>query len=264
MKWLPFVKQVSLIRKINLGPLLSALHFLTTIPLLPERPYSDDEFGKAVGFFPIVGLIIGGILVLIQSLLNMVFPETVIAAVLIVSWLAITGALHLDGLLDSFDGLLGGRDKVSRLEIMKDERVGAFGFAAGVSLILIKFSVLLSLLGTQMSISGLILAPTLGRWSLTLAIAYFPYAREHGLGRNIKYKSTWWQITLATGTSMLVAWFIHQWMGLVIMLTVALIVWLCARFTIKRISGLTGDIYGAICEITELVVLLMLVIQWNY
>lgn len=247
-----------------MGPLLSALHFLTTIPLLPERPYSDDEFGKAVGFFPLVGLIIGGILVLIQFLLSMVFPETVIAAALIVSWLAITGALHLDGLLDSFDGLLGGRDKISRLEIMKDERIGAFGFAAGVSLILVKFSVLSSLVDTPMSITGLILAPTLGRWSLTLAISFYPYVREHGLGRSIKDKSTWQQIVLATGTSILVAFFICHWMGLAIMLAVALVVWLCARFSMKRISGLTGDIYGAICEITELVVLLLLVIQWNF
>jgi adenosylcobinamide-GDP ribazoletransferase len=247
-----------------LGPLLSALHFLTIIPLLPERPYSNDEFGRAVGFFPLVGLIIGGILVLIQFLLSMVFPEIVIAVLLLVSWLAITGAIHLDGLLDSFDGLLGGRERVSRLEIMKDERIGAFGFAAGVSLILIKFSVLSSLVGTPASITGLILAPTLGRWSLTLAIFFFPYARDHGLGRNVKDRSTWRQIALATGTSILVASFIYQWMGLVIMLAVALVVWLCARFTIKRISGLTGDIYGAICEITELVVLLLLVIQWNY
>jgi len=246
-----------------LGPLLSALHFLTTIPLLPERPYSDGEFGKAVGFFPLVGVIIGGILVLIQFLLSMVFPETVIAAALIVSWLAITGALHLDGLLDSFDGLLGGRDKVSRLEIMKDERIGAFGLAAGISLILIKFSVLSSLIGTSISLVGLMLAPTLGRWSLTLAIVFFPYARENGLGKAVKDRSTWRQIFLATGTSILVASFFYQWMGLVIMLAVALVVWLCARFAIKRISGLTGDIYGAICEITELVVLLMLVIQWN-
>jgi adenosylcobinamide-GDP ribazoletransferase len=243
--------------------LLSALHFLTTIPLLPERPYSDDEFGRAVGLFPLVGLMIGGILILIQFLLGMVFPEIVIAAVLLVSWLAITGALHLDGLLDSFDGLLGGRDQVSRLEIMKDERVGAFGFVAGVSLILVKFSVLTSLVGTPMFLPGLILAPTLGRWSLTLAISFFPYAREHGLGRDIKVKSTWRQIALATGISILVASFIYQWMGLVIMLAVAFVVWLFARFVMRRISGLTGDIYGAICEITELIVLLLLVVQWN-
>jgi adenosylcobinamide-GDP ribazoletransferase len=246
-----------------LGSLLSALHFLTTIPLLPERPYSDDEFGRAVGLFPLVGLIIGGILVLIQFLLSMVFPETVIAALILVSWLAITGALHLDGLLDSFDGLLGGRDEVSRLEIMKDERIGAFGFAAGVSLILVKYSVLSSLVDTPMSITGLILAPTLGRWSLTLAISFFPYAREQGLGRGVKDWSSWRQIVLATGTSILVASFFYQWMGLLILLAVALVVWICARFTMNRISGLTGDIYGAICEITELVVLILLVIQWN-
>ena len=121
-----------------------------------------------------------------------------------------------------------------------------------------------SLIVTPLSLTGLILAPTLGRWSLTLAIWYFPYAREQGLGRNVKDRSSWRQVALATGTSILVASLTYQWMGLVIMLAVALVVWLCARFAITRISGLTGDIYGAICEITELVVLLLLVIQWNY
>jgi len=148
-----------------LGPLLSALHFLTTIPLLPERPYSHEEFGRAVGFFPLVGLIIGGILVGINYLLGFVFPEMMVAALTLGCWLALTGALHLDGFLDSFDGLLGGYDETSRLKIMKDERVGAFGFAAGAILLLLKFVAIDSITGFPLSAISLLLAPTLGRWA---------------------------------------------------------------------------------------------------
>ena len=246
-----------------MGSLLSALHFLTTIPLLPERPYSHKEFGRAVGYFPLVGLLIGALVVGINYLAGFIFPESVAAAVTLVSWLVITGALHFDGFLDSFDGLLGGQDEASRLTIMKDERVGAFGFAAGASLILTKFAVLLSLTGGPMATVGLLLAPTLGRWSLSLAIVTFPYARATGLGRGVKDYASWRQVALATAIASLVALLTLQWMGLAVMGIAALVVWLCARFTMRRIPGLTGDIYGAICEIIELVVLLLLVINWK-
>jgi len=246
-----------------LGPLLSALHFLTTIPLLPERPFSQEEFGRSVGYFPLVGVIIGGLLFGISYLSGIIFPEAVVAALILTSWLALTGTLHLDGFLDAFDGLLGGRDASTRLEIMKDERVGAFGFAAGMSLILLKYVALLSIVGGSMPTIGLLLAPTLGRWSISLAIVIFPPAREDGLGRGIKDYASWRQVVIATGTATLIAIITIQWIGIAVMGIVALVVWLCARFTMQRIPGLTGDIYGAICEITELVVLLFLIINWN-
>ena len=146
--------------KESLGALLSALHFLTTIPLLPQRPYSHAEFGRAVGFFPLVGLLIGGILAGLNALLKLAFPPAVAAALTLTAWVALTGALHLDGLLDSLDGLLGGHDAATRLEIMKDERVGAFGFAGGVLLLLVKFAALNDLPAAQM-LPALILAPVL-------------------------------------------------------------------------------------------------------
>jgi adenosylcobinamide-GDP ribazoletransferase len=237
---------------------------LTAIPLLPERPYSHEEFGKAVGYFPLVGLIIGGILVGINYLLAFIFPEMLVAALTLGCWLALTGVLHLDGFLDSFDGLLGGHDETSRLEIMKDERVGAFGLAAGVVLLLSKFAAIYAANSFSLSVMCLLLAPTLGRWSLSLAIVVFPYARERGLGRGVKDFATWKQVTMASIIALLVALIIAQWIGLIIMGIVALVVWLCARFTMQRIPGLTGDIYGAICEIAEFVVLLFFLVNWPF
>jgi adenosylcobinamide-GDP ribazoletransferase len=239
-----------------MGALLSAFHFLTTIPLLPKRPYSHEEFGRAVGFFPLVGLVIGGILLGVHYLLSLVFPPSVVVTLILVTWLALTGALHLDGFLDTCDGLLGGYDEDSRLEIMRDERIGAYAFAGGVMLLLIKFTTLGAVTNLM---AALLLAPTLGRWSLSLAIVAFPYAREKGLGRGVKDHATWRQVLLATVMTLLVAFFTAQWLGLVVVGIVSIVIWLCARFTMKRIPGLTGDIYGAICEITELVVLLLLI-----
>ena len=245
-----------------MGPFLSALHFLTTFPLLLERPYSDEEFGKAVGYFSLVGLIIGGVLLGINYLLGFVFSRMVVSALTLACWLALTGALHLDGFLDSFDGLLGGYDEASRLEIMKDERVGAFGLSAGFILLLLKFMAIDAADSFSLTATSLLLAPTLGRWSLSLAIVAFPYAREEGLGKGVKDHATWRQFVLATVMALLVALLTVQWLGLAIMAIVVLVVWIWARFTMQRIPGLTGDIYGAICEIIELIVLLILIARW--
>jgi len=241
-----------------LGALISALHFLTTIPWLPHRPYSHKEMGRAVGIFPLVGLLIGAILVGVNYLLALIFPPSLVSALLLATWIALTGALHLDGFLDACDGLLGGHDVESHLEIMRDERIGAFAFAGGAMLLLIKF---IALDVTPETTSALWLAPVMGRWGMSLAIAFFPYARKKGLGRGFKDYTTWRQVALSTIIALAVAILAAQWLGLIVFGVTALTVWLCARFVMKRIPGLTGDIYGAICEIIEVVVLLALAVS---
>jgi adenosylcobinamide-GDP ribazoletransferase len=232
------------------------------MPLLPERPFSQEEFGKAVGFFPLVGTIIGVILVGINYLLGFVFPDMVVTALTLGCWIALTGALHLDGFLDTFDGLLGGSDPNNRLEIMTDERVGAFGFAAGVLLILLKFIALQAAGNFLQMAVALVLAPTIGRWCISVVIVAFPYARENGLGRGVKDFATWKQVVLATLTALAVVLLASQWLGLLVFGITALVILLFVRFTLKRIPGLTGDVYGAVCEITELLVLLLWIARW--
>ena len=105
------------------------------------------------------------------------------AALLLTLWIVLTGALHLDGFLDTCDGLLGGSDPGKRMEIMRDERVGAYALSGGALLLLIKFSTLASF-GAR--VDALLLAPVLGRWAMTLALTSFPYARSEGLGREMK------------------------------------------------------------------------------
>ena len=140
--------------------------------------------------------------------------------------------------------------------------MGAFGFSAGIGLLLTKYATLLPLYDESYLVVGLLLAPTVGRWSLSLAIVTFPYAREIGLGRDVKEFVTWRQVAFATIIALLVSFLTAQWYGIVIMGSVILVIWIFVRFTMQRIPGLTGDIYGAICEITELVVLLLLAAKW--
>jgi adenosylcobinamide-GDP ribazoletransferase len=237
--------------------LLAAFQFLTIAPPLIHRPFTKQEISGAVSFFPVVGAMLGVILALVDALLAFIAPPTARSALTLTTWVLLTGALHLDGFLDSCDGLLGGGTPDKRLEIMRDERVGAYALAGGILLLLLKFSALLSL--TQ-HWEALVLAPTLGRWGMSLAIFAFPYARPDGLGRSMKDGTGWLQIMIATLLTLVTAWYIGQFTGLVLVILAGVTLWIGARFTLRRIPGLTGDVYGALNEVIELVVLLALVV----
>jgi adenosylcobinamide-GDP ribazoletransferase len=237
-------------------PFLAALQFLTLVPPLVQRPFTAGELGRAVGYYPLVGLLIGVILAAANYALGLFLPSQVRAALVLTLWVLLSGALHLDGLLDACDGILGGFTPDKRLEIMRDERVGAFGLAGGFLLLLLKFTTLGVL---SNSAAALLLIPTLSRWGMSLALFCFPYAREKGLGRDIKDHTTWRQVLLASLITIAMAWFSTQWLGLLALLVAGLTTWAVAAFVLRRIPGLTGDIYGAINELIEVVLLVMLV-----
>jgi len=237
-----------------LVPPLAALQFLTVVPPIVRRPFTPAEIGRAVGWFPLVGIALGGLLVGLEWALSHLFPAHVCAVLVIASWVIVTGALHLDGLLDACDGLFGGHTPESRLHIMRDERVGAFGLAGGVLLLMLKVSALAiaARRGT-----ALLLAPTLGRWGMALAVVGFPYARPEGLGRTMKDHACLWDAALATTLALAVAWFAAGWLGLATTAGVGVATWVMARFVLARLPGLTGDTYGAICEVLEALILLL-------
>ena len=233
--------------------LLAAFQFLTTFPAVIKRAFTAQELGRAVGYFPIVGLALGGVLYGLGSGLQLIFPAQVVAICILAVWLLLTRALHFDGFLDTCDGLFGGFTPERRMEIMRDSRVGAFGVAGGGLLLLAKYAAIISL----PHLFGLMLAPVLGRWVLSLAIFTYPYARDKGMGRDMKDNVRWPQVILATVVSVLAAWTFAGWTGLLAFALAGIMLWLGARFILRRIPGLTGDSYGALCELAEISVLLL-------
>ncbi len=236
---------------------LVALQFLTVCPPILRRLFSAQEMGRAVGWYPLVGLVLGGIVAGGAALLERFFPQPLSAALTLALWVTLTGGLHIDGFLDACDGLLGGANPEKRMEIMRDHRIGAFAFIGGALLFLTKFSALVALKDTGWQFAALLLAPTLGRWAMALAVAGFPYARPAGLGREMKTHVTWRQVVLACTTALVAAWFLAYWHGLIALVVAVLALLGIAFFTLRRIPGLTGDIYGAVCELTELAVLIL-------
>jgi adenosylcobinamide-GDP ribazoletransferase len=237
-----------------LTALLVALQFLTISPSILKRDFTPRELGRATGFFPLVGLLIGVLLMAANLLLAHIFAAGIRAALVLALWILLSGGLHLDGFLDACDGLLGGFNAESRLEIMRDERIGAFALAGGVLLLLVKYAALITL---PVLSPALWLAPVLGRWGMTAAIYFFPYARPQGLGKAMKDHASHWEVLLASLIALASGVVSGNPRGLFACLLAAGIIWLGGHFTLQRIPGLTGDIYGALNELVEAAVLLV-------
>jgi len=243
--------------------ILSAFRFLTCIPLPYNGATDPRQLGASSAWFPLVGVFVGAMLILGNYLLEMIFNPSVVAALLITLVAILTGGLHLDGLMDTADGLMGAQEPARILEIMRDSRIGAMGVLAAVLSLLLKWTLLTSLLNANrdlVSTEGLLLIPTFGRWSMVYALYFFPYARaEVGLGRVFAEGAGLYQLSIASFTSLLVAWFFGGMIGIITLMGVIIVTVILSRGIAKRIGGMTGDTYGAINEMNEVVALLFLV-----
>lgn len=233
-----------------------AIQHLTIIPLSNSRPFDEIELGRSSMFFPLVGLILAILIIAIDWLAGSIFPTSVRPAIMIVSLILLTGGIHLDGFMDTADGVLSGRSRERKLEIMRDSRVGAFGVLALFCLLLLKYSLLASFTGNAIY-PPLIMMAVFGRGAMTLAIAKFPYAREEGLG-NIYLKYTGnFEIFVAGLISFVIAIACSGAGGLLLLLIIVIFACLICNYFRKILGGLTGDTYGALNEILEVLLLLI-------
>jgi adenosylcobinamide-GDP ribazoletransferase len=233
---------------------------LTSLPLPLAPKETVASLGPSAAYYPLVGLILGGILAGVGWVTYGFLPPGLAAAILLAVWVGLTGMLHLDGFMDSCDGLLPPRDRARRLEIMKDSRVGAFGVVAAILLLLVKFNALAGLpAGSRLP--ALVTVPVLARWSMTWTMARYPLARSVGMGVLFTAGLGWRQVGLASAVAGVVSLILLNWLGLLLLVATWLVATLIARLALARIGGLTGDLYGAICELVE-AVLLVVVVTW--
>ena len=238
----------------------AALEFLTLFPTPRRREMAANYRGQSLTYFPLVGLILGVILVGLHYGLNLLLPTSVVNALLIIALVILTGAHHLDGLVDTCDGVIAGKSKEERLAIMSDSRVGVFGIAAAVLLLLLKYVSLSS----APILPALLLMPTLSRWIMVSAIFTFPYAKSSGMGLAFKQGANWQRLTIATVIALVVAVLVLKLWGLVLMAALWLITFGIASYFRSRLGGLTGDNYGAINELAEVLVLLLIIPIWRF
>ena len=165
---------------------VAALRFLSVLPapgstLLFESDETEPFLVIGCEYFPLVGLLLAALLWLLVLILTPLVPQLALAALLVVGLVLLTGGLHLDGLMDTCDGLLGGSTRERKLEIMRDSRVGSFGVLGGACILLLKFALLASVSIHALPLALLLALPS-ARWAMVLALRIFPSARPTGLG----------------------------------------------------------------------------------
>ncbi|RAL25621.1 adenosylcobinamide-GDP ribazoletransferase [Thermoflavimicrobium daqui] len=241
-----------------MSSLFQAIAFFTRIPV-PTTNQKDD-FAKCAMWFPVVGLLLGGILALFDWLFSFCFPNWIRAVLDVGIWIYLTGGLHLDGLMDTADGLGSYRTRERILEIMHDSRVGAMGVLAAILLILLKVSSIASLpLGSLTSIS-LVMATLVSRFIAVWAIFIFPYVRKQGIGVEMKNNLTWIRFLFACLITLVASFLLVGWENFIILLFVGAFASVYAWRVQRRLGGLTGDVYGALIESSEVFILLIMIV----
>jgi len=237
-----------------------ALSFLTRIRTPLEDNITQKQMGDAIVYYPLVGFLMGLSFYLITQLIfffSTDFPPDVLAAVLLILWVLITGGLHIDGLADSADAWIGGlNDRERTLEIMKDPYCGPIGVAVVVLVLLLKWTAISHLLNTDQA-AFLIVLPMLSRAIIIVLFMSTVYVRESGLGTALLEYMPKEKILLPL---LLVSALLYIIFASLYSLLLAVITIMALRvLMIQRIGGMTGDTLGASIEIAEAVALLGLV-----
>jgi adenosylcobinamide-GDP ribazoletransferase len=241
--------------------LVAAARYLTIVPI-PGRPYGgSEELGAAAPWFPIVGLGIGVVLVVTDTLITMVFPALVAALLTVTLWKTLTGGLHLDGLADCLDGLAG-RDPAHRLAVMRDSCIGVFGALGLILFLLLKIGAVAELTpGGRWPV--LLAAPAIGRAMPPLVALVFPAARSEGHGAEFRLGLGVGSAILGLVVTTVVGFAVLGPIGIIALAAATLVTFGVGGFMTRRLGGMTGDVLGASVEVAELAALLT-VLGWNH
>lgn len=236
-----------------------AIVFLTRLPMPRLEEIKPEDSRRASLLFPAVGLIIGLLLYFLAVISMPVFSSGVVAALLLIAWVFITGGLHIDGLSDSADAWLGGLgDRQRSLEIMKDSRNGSGALMAVSSLMIAKYAALSYLLESQ-AYTALLIIPMLGRAASLLIFRFTPYVRTGGSAQSfiqgLNHKSIDIALLLYGFVALMLLGFSQS---LWVLFSAGLAWVLLRRMMMLRLGGCTGDTAGATVELIELTALLAL------
>lgn len=241
------------------------LQFLTRISIVHHDNWTVEDFGKSVKFFPLIGAVLGaiygGIVYLLYILFpakGIVFPEHFTSVIMLITPFLLTGGLHCDGFMDTMDGLFSGRSRERMLEIMKDSRVGSNGVVGFVLLVVTEWALILDM-KPEIMLSAFFAMPVISRLMMVGAIKLYPYARPEGMGKAFVEHSEKWALIFAV-ISAAILLFPAGLYGLIAMFVATAFAIFFAGYAVKRLGGLTGDLYGAITTLTELIVMFVFLI----
>ena len=237
---------------------LIALQFMTIFRVRKNLEETPEELAASVGYYPLVGLVLGLIMAGLGVVFAAIWPPAVSGLLLALALALATQGLHLDGLADAADGLFSHRPRERKLEIMKDSAVGVFGAVALVFVIGLKAVLLAALVARPGFWPILILWPVWGRVAVSLTTCLSVYARPSGgLARPFIDMAGTRELGLASGSAAILCLIVWGLPGLIVALVVALAALAALGIWNRRLGGVTGDILGTTAELGEALGLLL-------
>jgi len=238
----------------------AALGFLTRIPVRDTTPLDAPRLSRAAGWFPVVGLLVGGVLGGTRLLAELALPPEAATVLALGAAIVLTGAFHEDGLADAADGLGAHVPRERRLEILRDPRIGTYGATALILVLLLSWTLLAPLSGEEV-LRAALCAHVLGRWSI-LPQSLLPPARADGSSGTLVHVNL---AGLAAGSAVAVA--VALLAGSpgpgALALAVAVATTLVAGgLMFRAFGGVTGDSFGAVSKLVEVSVYAALVAAW--
>jgi len=237
----------------------TALMFITRIPVPRWVGYSEDRLNKCNRYFPLVGIIIGGLGGLVFWLANLIFTPPIAIILSMIATILLTGAFHEDGFADVCDGFGGGWNKEKILEIMKDSRVGAYGMIGMILLLMLKF-LALNALPNSLVIPSLIVAHSISRTFAVSTMYSLSYVREDELSKskpvtkNLHITDLW--IAIIMGLISLLIF--RNWEVYLTLIPLLIAKYWLERYFNKWIGGYVGDCLGTMQQVTEVIFYLSL------
>lgn len=239
--------------------ILVSLQFLTRFPITLTPAPSEREMAASAAFFPLAGLIVGGSTAVVHLLLARHLPDLIRAGIMLSVYLLTTGGMHLDGFVDTIDGLSSSHNRERALSVMRDSRIGAIGAAALIAIVLMRFSLYAVALGPPLA-RLLVTSSVCSRWGMVLGMGLAPYARTgQGLARPFVEAPGRSRVLVATALALALVSVVSGPWGLAALGCSGLIALVFTRTMVRRIGGITGDTLGALNEVSEVATLLLLV-----
>lgn len=230
------------------------LTFLTRIPFPVQYEFSEENYARGIFYFPLIGLIIG-VLLWPLTLLQTYVPVSIFPFLLIIGYLLIVGGIHVDGIGDLFDGIFSARDQKRVLEIMSDSLIGAFGV---VGIILYFMGIYLGLFEVaKLEWFPLILVsmPIVGRSVSLIGVGFSRYAKDEGLGKAVVDRAGPFSSIVVTVLLLGISFFVSPLMSLSVLITLSISLFILWRIH-RALNGITGDVTGAIVEISQIIFIL--------
>jgi adenosylcobinamide-GDP ribazoletransferase len=232
--------------------------FLTRLPLPRQAPVGGIDIARATWAFPIAGIVIGCIGAVAYAIAHRLgLPTWPAAALAVAATVAVTGCLHEDGLADTADGFGGGNSREQKLAIMRDSRIGTYGVCALALSILLRTSALANLDVTAAVVWALIAAHGAARATLPLFMYLLPPARGDGLSHDAGRPPA--QSVAVGGVLgiLILAICLGAGLGVAALILLIVAMALMAWLSLAQIDGQTGDVLGALEQVSEIVILLV-------